>query len=219
MTQDTPTVRLIDRDQALGIVRRLVQAAEEVGESLGSPIVLVDDTALVAHGLRAHCLDVCLFAPEVADESVRSAEQEVAARIGPSFKLDVTPGENLWGSILVRDIEESPDVERIRTPRGEYVVRALRVEDLFLLKIAADRDKDRADLPALAAVTDTGSLIRRFNQLQAWHGDRSAVMGFADALVAALVRLHGADPATIIDQLAVTPTTREALRDAWDIEG
>lgn len=217
MGGDAPEQQLIDLDQALVIVRRLVHVAEERGEPLGTPIVLVGGTAMAAHGLRAQSLDVDLYTSRVPDEAVRAVEQEVAARLGPSFKLDVTPGENLWGAILVRDIADSPEVERVRTLRGEYVVRVLRVEDLFLLKLAADRDKDRQDLPLLAAVTEVDGLVRRFNQLQAWHGDRSAVMGFADALLAALVRFHGADPATVIDELAVGPTTREALRDAWDI--
>ena len=211
---DHPTPQLIDRERALRIVRRLVDVAARRGEPFGSPVVLVGGTAMAALGLRAQSLDVQLNMPIVPDESVREVEAELATELGPAFKLDVTPGENVWGSILLRDIEQSPEIERFETSGHLVIVRALSVEDLFLLKLAADRSRDRADLPLLASRTTAERLVERFNRIQAWHGDRSAVMGFADALVTSLVTLHGASASAVIDQLALSPTIVRALREA-----
>ncbi|HEX4417062.1 MAG TPA: hypothetical protein VH165_04140 [Kofleriaceae bacterium] len=52
-----------------------------------------------------------------------------------------------------------------------------------------------------------------------WHGDRHAILGFADALVVHLQRLFGCDPATIIARLEVTTGQRELLLDTYRGKG
>jgi hypothetical protein len=55
----------------------------------------------------------------------------------------------------------------------------------------------------------------RWNQLIKWHGDRHAILGFADALVVQLRRLFGFDPVAIIARLEVTASQREVLLDTY----
>jgi len=94
---------------------------------LRSPIVLVGGTALAGWRIRSHSHDVDIYIPEISADAVEIVEQEFRARHGASFRLDVTTGENVWGSILVRDIASSPTLGTI----ADLELRALRIEDLF----------------------------------------------------------------------------------------
>jgi hypothetical protein len=200
-------VSLLSYDDALAVIRRLVEVAASRGEALGSPIVLLGGTAMAAWRIRDHSNDVDLYVPEVPAESVEAVEKELRGVYGEGFRLDVTSGENVWGSILVRDIASSPSLGVI----GDRIeLRALRVEDLFLLKLASGRARDLDDLDLLAACTSADALVSRWNELVKWHGDRHAILGFADALVMHLVRLYRCDAAEIIGRLAVTSGQRES---------
>jgi hypothetical protein len=205
---------MLRKDDVMAVVRRLVEVGEERGEPIGAPIVLLGGSAMAALELRAESLDVDLYAPSFSDEVVHQVEQELVAVYGSTFRLDVTSGENVWGTILLRDIQKAPRFSEVTTDRASYPVCALSVEDLFLLKLNAGRARDRADLPLLAARTSTARLVERFNEIQAWHGDRAALTGYADAFVATLEELHGADALALIDQLVVPEHIRIALREA-----
>jgi hypothetical protein len=203
--------RLLSYDDALGVIARLVDVARSRGEALRSPIVLVGGTALAGWGIRAHSRDVDIYMPEISADAVEIVEQEFCARHGASFRLDVTTGENVWGSILVRDIASSPVLGAI----ADLELRALRIEDLFVLKLASGRTRDLDDLDLLAPRTTADALVTRWNQLIKWHGDRHAILGFADALVVQLRRLFGCDPAATIARLEVTAGQRELLLDSY----
>jgi len=205
---DTP--KLLSYDDALAVIARLIEVARARGETLRSPVVIVGGTALAAWRIRAHSHDVDLYLPEISADAVEIVEQEFRASHGASFRLDVTTGENVWGSILVRDIASSPVLGTV----AGLELRALRIEDLFLLKLASGRARDIADLDLIAARTTADALIRRWNQLVKWHGDRQAILGFADALVVQLGRLFGTDAAATIGQLDVTAGQRELLLDS-----
>jgi hypothetical protein len=89
---------------------------------------------------------------------------------------------------MIRDLSEAPQVTEIETaPGGTYVVRALSIEDLYVLKVASGRRRDSDDLPLLAPRTSADATIRRFNTLLAGIGNRAAISGIADALVGHLV--------------------------------
>jgi predicted nucleotidyltransferase len=202
--------KLLSYDDALAVLERLVEVARARGEVLRSPIVLVGGTALAGWRIRAHSRDVDVYMPEISVDAVEVVEHEFRARHGEGFRLDVTTGENVWGSILLRDIGVSPMFGTI----AGLELRALRIEDLFLLKLAAGRRRDIADLDLLAQRTSVDALVERWNQLVKWHGDRHAILGFADALVVELQRLFGCEPAAIIARLEVTAAQRGLLRDA-----
>jgi hypothetical protein len=53
------------------------------------------------------------------------------------------------------------------------------------------------------------------NQLIRWHGDRHAILGFADAFVVRLRRLYDCDPVAIIARLAITRGQRDLLVDTY----
>lgn len=197
------------------MIARLVEVARSRGEVLRSPIVLVGGTALAGWQIRAYSRDVDIYMPEVSADAVELVEQEFRASRGASFRLDVTTGENVWGQILVRDIASSPVLGRV----SDLELRALRIEDLFLLKLASGRSRDLPDLDLLAPRTTADALVDRWNQLSKWHGDRHAILGFADALVIQLRRLFGADPVAIIARLEVTPGQRALLLDTYGGKG
>jgi hypothetical protein len=61
--------------------------------------------------------------------------------------------------------------------------------------------------------------VERWNQLVKWHGDRHAILGFADALVIQLRTLFGCDPAAIIAGLEVTAGQRALLLETYRGKG
>jgi predicted nucleotidyltransferase len=207
--------KLLSYDDALAVIARLVDVARSRGETLRSPIVLVGGTALAGWQIRAYSRDVDLYMPEISAVAVELVEQELRKRYGPGFRLDVTTGENVWGTILVRDIATSPVLGTI----SGLELRALRIEDLFLLKLAAGRTRDLEDLALLAPRTTAEALVDRWNQLIKWHGDRNAILGFADALVVQLQQRYVGDPVVIIGRLDVTAGQRELLLDTYRGKG
>ena len=166
---------------------------------------------MAAWQIRAHSRDVDIYMPEISADAVEVVEQELRLQYGPGFRVDVTTGENVWGTILVRDIATSPTVGAI----AGLELRALRVEDLFLLKLASGRTRDLEDLALLAPRTTADALVDRWNQLIKWHGDRHAVLGFADALVVQLQQRYGCDPAVTIRRLEVTIGQRMLLLESY----
>jgi len=193
----------------------LVAVARARGETLRSPIVLVGGTALAGWQIRAYSHDVDIYMPEISAETVEIVERELRARYGASFRLDVTTGENVWGPILVRDIASSPALGAI----ADLELRALRIEDLFLLKLASGRARDLLDLELLAPRTTADALMDRWNQLIKWHGERHAILGFADALVVQLQRRFGCDPEASIARLEITAGQRELLLETYRGKG
>ena len=199
----------------LEVVRRLVEVSERQGASLGAFAVLVGGSAMAAHGIRAGSRDIDLYTPAVADAAVAQVEAEYRARYGPEFRLDVTTVENVWGLVMIRDIAEAPLVAEIETATGRrFAVRALAVEDLFVLKVASGRRRDADDLPLLAPHTNADAIVARFNALVPGIGDRAALPGIADALVASLVSIYGSSAASVIDGLALSEGLKDDLREA-----
>lgn len=192
-----------------------MEVARARGETLRSPIVLVGGTALAGWRIRAYSHDVDVYMPEISADAVELVEQELRARYGATFRLDVTTGENLWGSILVRDIGSSPVLGTI----ADLELRVLRIEDLFLLKLASGRARDLADLELIAPRTTPDALVDRWNQLIKWHGDRHAILGFADALVDQLRQRFGCDPVAIIARLELTAGHRALLLETYQGNG
>lgn len=207
---DNPA-QLLSYDDALAVIARLIEVARSRGETLRSPIVLVGGTALAGWQVRAYSRDVDLYIPEISADAVEIVEQDLRTRYGMSFRLDVTTGENVWGSILVRDIASSPSLGTI----AGLELRALRIEDLYLLKLASGRARDLDDLDLLAPRTTADALVARWNQLVKWHGDRHAILGFADALVVQLRRSFGAEPLATIARLEITAGQRDLLLDTY----
>jgi hypothetical protein len=209
----------IGHSEALEVVAALEAECRARGAPIGDPVVLVGGSAMAAHGLRQRSVDVDLFVGSASDDAVNAVERRLRTRFGPAFRLDVTTGENLWGILLLRDLATSPIVGTIETPDGRRPLRALRPEDLFFLKLLADRPKDREDIPLIAKVLSVEAVTARFAEVLPWLGNRSAVLGFADAVIRSLVEHLGADGRQLARTLRVSEHVRAELIDTWDDDG
>jgi hypothetical protein len=204
---------------ALTVIRKLIERSNALNAPIHDTIIIVGGTALSAHGIRAFTEDVDLYLKAFSDEAVFQLEQELKPVYGEQFRLDVTATENLWGAILLRDIAEHSPIYQILEVAGQsFVIRTLGIEDLFLVKLGADREKDRRDLPLLAARTTAEALIARFNIVIQWHGQRPAVPRFADEFVRQLDIQYGFGPAQSIPQLNLSPFIKDLLWQAYHPE-
>lgn len=209
----------IGLEQAMAAIEMVLRRTIMHGHPPPAFVVLVGGTALAAHGVRDQSKDVDFYAPEIDDGAVTETEQALRERFGPSFKIDATSVENLWGYILVRDISQSPSIGSLALPGGAVDIKALSLEDLFLLKLAAGRDKDRRDLPALAARVDAERMIRRFGQMARWHGNPPALPGLADEFVQQMSTLLGMDKTFVIENLTIPEHIKDMLREAHGLAG
>ncbi|MEE4376969.1 MAG: DUF6036 family nucleotidyltransferase [Candidatus Competibacteraceae bacterium] len=203
-------------DQAISVIRRLIERSAALGEPIDNTIIAVGGTALSAHGIRDLTEDVDLYIPTFSDEVVYQLEKELKPIFGERFRLDVTATENLWGAILLRDINErSPVYERLDMAGRTFVVKALSIEDLFLVKLSADRAKDRQDLPLIAPRTNGNELIARFNTITQWHGNRQALLRYADEFIGQLDKQYGMTPQQSVPQLRLPPYVVELLWQSY----
>ncbi len=207
----------INYEQALECIRTILE--RHVGKHGEAPpfLVVVGGTALAAHGIRTLSTDVDYYSPAVDDDLVFAVEREMKAVYGRDFKIDATQGENLWGPILFRDIASSQEHETVSVGGFTVPVLKLSVEDLAMVKLVAGRQKDKEDLPLIARRTDAESLLDRFNTVVGWHGDRNAVISFADGFVDFVADNFKRDPAEIIERLKVPDFVKEMLREARNI--
>lgn len=206
---------LISYHDALEVLQRLLEVAEQHHEPFEEPIVMIGGTAMAAHHVRRLSYDVDLYVRDFSDEVVHQVEQEFKRTFGDDFKIDVTSGENLWGDILLRDIQQSEPDRVMRVGSRDVTIRKLAIADLFLVKLDTGREKDRDDLSILYEKTDPNILIERFNVIWKWHGNRDAVLGYADSFVAVLQQLGHLDPLDVITRLHIPAYMMKLLREAW----
>ena len=174
-------------------------------------VVLVEGTALAAHGVRATSEDVDLHMPEQDDAVVAEVAARHAPALGPAFRLDVTPSDTLWGRMPVRDIGCMPMVGEVAAGRFLVPVRALDLATLYVLKAAANRPKDVEDLRAIAPRVWKAGLLARATTMVGWYGDRGRIVPFLDALVSALSLDFGMDAADVEAALVLREGHRGAL--------
>ena len=203
-------------EDALAVISRLIQKSRAAGELIDNVIVMVGGTALAAHGVRALSHDIDLFVKTFSEDTVFELEHELKQVHGETFRLDVTATENLWGFILVRDIDENSPVFRNITIDGQaFTIRMLSIETLFLLKLSADRQKDHDDLPLLASRTSPDALIKRFNVISKWHGNRPALAGYADEFVRRLTTFYAVSAHDVIRQLQLPRFIEDMLWESY----
>ncbi|MEW6751821.1 MAG: nucleotidyl transferase AbiEii/AbiGii toxin family protein [Candidatus Latescibacterota bacterium] len=206
---------MVALDEALRIIETLIRRSVAARQPIDHTIIMVGGTALAAHRVRRLSEDIDVFMRTFSIDLVVALEAEERLRHGAGFKLDVTGTENLWGAILVRDIDQDARtlVEAFEIDGERFEIRAISVETLFLLKVAAGRQRDRDDLPLLAAKTSAEALIERFNTLVQWHGDRHALAGFADEVVVQLRSSFGCG-VEVIGRLDLPELVRRML---WEV--
>ena len=209
----------INYEQALDCIRIVLE--RHVAKHGEAPpfLVVVGGTALSAHGIRALSTDIDYYSPVIDDELVFDVETEMKQTYGRDFKIDATPAENLWGPIIFRDIASSQKHETLIISGISVPVLKLSIEDLAMVKLVAGRAKDREDLPLIARRTSADALTERFNTVVKWHGDRNAVISFADSFVDYVSQKFDKDPAAVIEALNVPDFIKDMLRDTRDIGG
>ena len=200
---------------AVKVIRRLLEMAENHQTPFEEPIVMVGGTAMAAHNIRQLSHDVDLYVRDFSDDVVYQVEQEFKRQFGDDFKIDVTSVENIWGDIMLRDIHQSEPDMVIRSGNRDITIRKLRPEDLFLLKLDTGREKDRNDLFVLYEKTTSDTLIERFNVIWKWHGNRDAVLGYADSFVAVLSQFDSEKPRDVIARLKLPEYMLNLLHEAW----
>ena len=162
---------MINYQQTLRVVQDLLERHDRAGLlTRDSGVVLVRGNALMAHQIRMASGDVDLYFPNYSADIVRAVEREGQATYRPNFRLDVTATENLWGMVLIRDIEEDSVEMKVNPWHGNWRLKALSLETLFLIKLDAGREKDTGDLPLIAARTTAERICRRFGVMVSWHG-------------------------------------------------
>lgn len=210
MTESRP----VDFSQALDCIRTMIE--RHVAKHGKAPpfFVAVGGTAMAAWDIRRTSFDVDLFSTFIDEDIVHDVETELKQVYGPDFKIDATPGENLWGPIIFRDLADAEEITVIEAAGVRVPVKALSSEDLVLAKLAAERKKDRDDLVLLALRVDEWSLLERFNTVIGWYGDRGTVTAFADRFIDFMTDHKGLPAAEIIENLSVPDYVKRQLREA-----
>jgi hypothetical protein len=174
-------------------------------------LVALGGSAMAIHGMRATSTDADFYLTDLDDDAVDAVVKRFRPSLGDDFRLDVTPVNSTWGKIALLDIEESPATVEIDTTAGPYVLRALRPEDLFLLKASAGRAKDLDDLPAIAAHTSIEALTARAKVVIPWYGDRAALPDFLLRFATEVAHIFAISPTDVEDRLKLSATTRQKI--------
>lgn len=212
---DRETVTWADTTQ---IVDDLIRQHERIKGLRGGQIILVGGSAMLAHSVRISSADVDIFSPDLDPDIVMDMEIDLQKKLGEGFRIDLTPTENLWGNLLIRDIAvRSPLLRRVETSTSCWDIKALDVETLFLVKLEAGRKKDMEDLIAIAPKTNAERLAERFTEMVRWHGLPDTVMGYADRFVEKMQQLYVEDPAITIERIkhSLSKHVTSMLMESW----
>lgn len=181
----------LDLEAALKVIEDLLREQLKTSGRLPETIVTVGGTALAALRIRERSDDVDLYMSEIDDTAIDTVTKKYRAQYGFNFKIDATPGNTIWGSFAIDDIDQSPTVATIEIGDVAVRIRALTPETLYLIKVAADRPKDRIDVPLIASKCSYESLLPRALQLFPWYGDRSAFPEYIERLARSMARDFG----------------------------
>lgn len=203
------------------VVEDLLQEHRRSKGSIPAAIVMVGGTALAARGICGGSEDVDLFMSEVDDDIVEAVAARHRKAFGPRFKLDVTPANTIWGAFALADIGQAEPVRTLDVGGQSVPVRALDLPRLYAVKVAANRPKDMADLPAIAQATSYDAAVGRVNRMLAWFADRSASPDYAERFARAAARDFGVPLEKVDQDLALPTVTREkvaAIRTALEMQ-
>jgi hypothetical protein len=178
-------------EDALRVIEDLLREQLKRSGRLPETIVIVGGTALAALRIRERSDDVDLYMSEIDDTAIHTVTEKYRARYGFDFKIDATPGNTISGSFAINDIDQSPAVATIRIGEATVRIRALTPETLYLVKVAADRPKDRIDAPLIASKCSYESLLSRALRLFPWYGDRNAFPEYVERLARSMARDFG----------------------------
>jgi hypothetical protein len=212
----TEARNLVNWEITQRILRDLIDSHSRAGRA--GQIIVVGGSAMMAHQMRISSGDIDVYSPVIDQDIVQDIEERYQAELGNDFRIDATGTENIWGNILIRDIEkDSPVIGHVDTASGRWTLRTMSIETLFLVKMEAGRAKDHEDLAHIARRTSMEKVANRFVQLAPWHGIPDALTGFADRFIEKAQHLWGSAPAQTLSRIAPGLPKRALgmLRDAW----
>lgn len=173
---------------AIDILRALLREHLRLTGRLPKTVVTVGGTALAALSIRGRSDDLDVYMSELDDTAVSTVQEVFRRKLGPNFKIDATPVNTIWGAFAVQDIDESPTVETLDIEGTPVQIRALSAETLYLIKVAADRPKDRDDVILIGAKCTYDAVLDRAKRMFAWYADRSAFPDFVERLARCMAR-------------------------------
>jgi hypothetical protein len=174
--------------EAIEVIRELLREHLKRTGKIPETVVAIGGTALAILRIRERSDDLDLYLSEVDDDAVESTVKRYRSMYGPQFKIDVTPANTLWGPFAVKDIEESPVTDNIEIDGQLVQIRVLSPETMYLIKVAADRPKDRDDVPIIGKHCNYMALITRAKRLLPWYADRSSFAEYVERLVRSMGR-------------------------------
>jgi hypothetical protein len=127
---DDPTT--LDLAAALEVIEDLLREQLKTSGRIPETIVTVGGTALAALRIRERSDDVDLYMSEIDDAAIDTVTKKYRTRYGFDFKIDATPGNTIWGSFAIDDIDQSPTVATIEIGEVAVRIRALTPETLYL---------------------------------------------------------------------------------------
>ncbi|MGX9981750.1 hypothetical protein [Methylobacterium fujisawaense] len=205
--------RKVGFSEAVDVLRRLLEIQWQRTGRLPETVVTLGGTALSAHDIRKQTDDVDLYLSEVDDDVLALAQRDGKSRFGDRFKIDATPVNTIWGEIAISDIGQSPVVATIEVAGRKVIVRALDVETLYVVKVAADRPKDRIDQGLISRHTEYGKIVGRANRLFPSYGDREGLPAFAERLARCIARDFSMRLADVDADLALSETVRRKVSE------
>lgn len=109
------------------------------------------------------------------------------------LEADMTSSRYLFGEWLFEDLGQHGEPQETFTLDGTvFTVRSLSVESLMLQKMHTGRDKDLADVAALAHLTTPERLVQRLAEILPWQ-DRSQHRYLAGATLSEISLLYWLD--------------------------
>ena len=115
----------LDLEAALKVIEDLLHEQLKTSGRLPETIVTVGGTALAALRIRERSDDVDLYMSEIDDTAIDTVTKKYRAQYGFNFKIDATPGNTIWGSFAIDDIDQSPTVATIEIGDVAVRIRAL----------------------------------------------------------------------------------------------
>jgi len=160
---------MIDKEMAKKLMLNVVKQYHSATGKIPQVLFVVGGTAMAFHNMREQSEDVDLFFKDLDFEyAVKQVEEET------EYRIDVTSEKNLWGDLVIPDIEKDAKVTDFFVFEGHDVqIAAISPETLAVIKASSMREKDRLDIPLILKKTTPEEILARFACL--WTSQRPSV--------------------------------------------
>jgi hypothetical protein len=134
----------LDLEAALKVIEVLLREQLKTSGRLPETIVTVGGTALAALRIRERSDGVDLYMSEIDDTAIDTVTKKYRAQYGFNFKIDATPGNTIWGSFAIDDIDQSTSFN-LQVSISEATVAQCPAPPSEPTNNALSVERDRAD--------------------------------------------------------------------------